>query len=71
MFNRRKIFIVITFDNIPGLFDYPKELPIPKIGEAIRFNEKYGKVKDVRYATSDNVTEIKIVCSDLEKETTL
>lgn len=61
----RKLFITIEFDNKPGLFDYPKTLPLPKIGEEVHFDYKYGNVLEVKHMTNGNVTEIKIRCASL------
>lgn len=63
MFKGKTVFIVVDFSDIPGLFDYPKHLPIPKIGEEIYLDEKSGIVKTIKHVTSGNVTEIKIMCS--------
>jgi len=65
MLNRKKVFITISFADVPGIFDYPKHLPIPRENETVHFNELYGKVNKVKHMTSGNVTEISIVCSRL------
>lgn len=63
MFKKRKVFIVISFQNIQGLFDYPKDLPLPRTGEKIIFNEKCGTVEYILHNTTGTVTEIKIRCT--------
>ena len=65
MFKRTKVFITIHFDYVPGLFDYPKHLPIPRIGETILLDDRIGIVSNVKHMTSGSITEIKIVCSKL------
>lgn len=62
---RKILFITIEFADIPGLFDYPKYLPLPKLGERIIFNGKFGRVSEISHITEDSVTEIKITCSKL------
>lgn len=60
-------FTTVMFVNLLGenqfarLFDYPEDIPTPRIGERIQFNSKYGKVIDVVHSTSGNISEIKIV----------
>lgn len=66
MFKKRKVFIVIEFDNIHGLFDYPKDLPIPHLKEEVHFNGRFGRVKEVKHMTNDSVSEIKIRCIPLK-----
>lgn len=67
MFNRKKIFTTISFFSVPGLFDYPKYLPLPRIGDEIHFNGKSGKVIEVKHMTSGNVSEISIYCNSLSQ----
>lgn len=61
----KKIFITIDFDWVPGKFDYPQNIPIPRIGETVIFSDtsqgcKAGKVYDVRHVITDNVADITI-----------
>ena len=67
MFKRitHTVFVTIEFQNIPGLFDYPKHLPLPKIGERVIFNSKSGRVSEISHITENSVSEIKIKCSCL------
>lgn len=65
MFKRKKVFITIGFTGIPGLFDYPKYLPLPRIGEEIHFNGKFGRVSVIKHMIEGTVTEIMIMCSCL------
>lgn len=57
---RRLIFIVIRFDTHSGSFDYPKDLPIPRIGESVGFNDMFGIVEKVHHSTYDTVSQITI-----------
>jgi hypothetical protein len=63
MFKKNITFITIDFADIPGLFDYPKYLPLPRIGEIVHLNGKFGQVLQIKHITEGNVTEIKIICS--------
>ena len=65
MFKRKIVFITIEFADVPGLFDYPKHLSLPRIGEAIHFKSKFGRVSEIKHIIEGSVTEIKIVCSRL------
>lgn len=64
MFNK-KIFITIEFADIPGIFDYPKYLPIPNKEDEVYFNGKFGKVEIIKHMTEGTVTDIRIKCSRL------
>ena len=63
LFNKKRVFHTIEFANVPGVFDYPKHLPIPREGEIVVFDGKSGMVDEVRYITESNVTDIRIVCA--------
>ena len=67
MFNRKKIFITITFANVIGCFDYPKHLPLPRINDDVHFNGKFRKVSEVKHMTYDTMTTISIYCSSLSQ----
>ena len=62
----KKIYITITFDWVPGMFDYPQNTPIPRIGELITFDTDHshgchhGRVYDIRHNISDTVATITI-----------
>jgi len=62
----KKIFVVIDFDWVSGLFDYPKNIPIPRIGENIIFQNdlsggcRYGQVYDIIHNINDTVANITI-----------
>ena len=58
MFKRKTVFITIEFADVPGLFDYPKHLPLPKIGERVIFNSKYGRVSEVSKRMFANVLQL-------------
>ena len=62
MYKTKKVFITIEFPDIPGVFDYPKYLPIPQKDDEIHFNGKLGKVEVIKHMTVDNVTDIRIKC---------
>lgn len=65
MFNKKKKFITIEFADVPGLFDYPKYLPLPRKDDVIHFEGKYGIVSVVRFMIEGDVSDIKISCSIL------
>ena len=60
-----KLFITIEFADIPGAFDYPKHLPLPKKEDIVHFNGKFGKVEVVKHMTEGSVTDIRIICCRL------
>jgi hypothetical protein len=61
----KTIIIVAQFKNIPYednvSLDYPQNLPIPRIGETLLFNEYNGRVIDVRYGIQGNFSNISII----------
>ncbi len=67
------IFIVLDIDNKPGLYDYPKHLPLPGIGDRILFDSYdtkgccTGYVYMVTHNTHGSVTEIKIQVGDYQR----
>lgn len=61
VFTKNIIFRTIQFEGIEKLYDYPKYLPIPRIGETVMFKDNCGIVKDIRHIISESVSEIKIV----------
>lgn len=65
MLKRKTVFITIEFADVPGVFDYPKHLPLPRIDEIVHFNSKFGKVLEVKHMTEGVVTDIRIICSRL------
>lgn len=65
MFNFKKVFITIEFADIPGLFDYPKHLPIPQKDDVVHFDGKFGKVEVIKHMTEGTVTDIRIKCCRL------
>lgn len=62
---KREVFVTIEFEEWPGLVDYPKDLPVPRIGEIVRLNQDCGRVRQVKHLTEGLVTEIKISCEQL------
>lgn len=65
MFNRKRVFITIHFADVPGLFDYPKHLPLPRKEDTIHFDGKFGKVSEIKHMTEGTVSEIQIICQRL------
>lgn len=57
--------VTIEFADVPGLFDYPKHLPLPRIGEAVHYEGKFGRVSEIKHMIECTVTEIKMICSRL------
>jgi hypothetical protein len=61
------IYITITFEGTDKTLDYPKNLPLPRIGENIVYDSTLnrislsGKVVDVIHVITDSVREIRIV----------
>lgn len=62
----KKIFITIDFDWVPGIFDYPQNIALPRVGKQVIFQTMYsrgchaGTVYDVRHNISDSVVTITI-----------
>lgn len=60
---KRTVFITL-YKEAHNLCDYPKGLPVPKIGETVIFENGQisitGTVYDVRHVSSGEVSEIKI-----------
>jgi len=65
MFKKETVFITILFPDIPGIFDYPKHLPIPQKDDEVHLNGRFGKVETVKHMTQGSVTEIQIKCTRL------
>lgn len=60
----KEIFITIDFGG-EKLYDYPKNIPIPRKGERVIFNDLSGDVINVKHIISGIVSEIKIImCED-------
>jgi hypothetical protein len=59
----KTIFIVIEFEGVGQAFDYPQNVPIPRIGEVVFYNDYTGIVKNIHHSTRDNLTEIRIYCN--------
>ena len=61
----KTILIVAQFKNIPYednvSLDYPQNLPIPRIGETLLFNDYNGKVIDIRHGIQGNLADISII----------
>lgn len=62
MFNRKKQLITIRFADIPGIFDFPKYLPLPRKDDVIHFEGKFGIVETVTFMIKGNVSDIQIKC---------
>lgn len=55
-----KHFTVIEFLHENKCLDYPKKLPIPRIGERVLFNDYIGRVADITHNIQSKVIEIRI-----------
>lgn len=55
-----KKFRTIDF-GIGCLFDYPQDVPLPRIGEKVFFNDLGGTVEEVKHRLTDAVHEIRIL----------
>ena len=62
IFTSKKVFITIEFADVPGVFDYPKHLPIPGKEDIVHLDGKFGKVEVVKHITEGTVTDIRIKC---------
>lgn len=60
----KRIFVTIEFDSVPGIFDYPKDAPLPRIGDNVIFENyqvnRAGNVYEVRHIVTDGLVDIKI-----------
>lgn len=60
----KRIFVTIEFDYVPGVFDYPKNAPLPRIGETLIYDNgrvnNTGKCYEIRHIISGKVADIKI-----------
>lgn len=55
-------FRTVNFDSKVA-HDYPKGMPIPRIGERVIIGDLTGKVYDVSYVIGDTITDITIYCT--------
>jgi hypothetical protein len=55
-----KVFITIDFDNVPGKFDYPQNVPLPRVGDMVLLDSNAGKVYEVRHVVTGKVADITI-----------
>jgi len=64
-FNKIQKRVYVSFDNLPGLDQWPKNLPIPKIGEFVAFDIwKQGRVLDVRHVLENKEYTLTIRIGD-------
>jgi len=61
----RKIFIIIQDDSDGEAFDYPDDIPIPRTGDAVIFNDLCGTVSAVRHMTAGSISEIRILINTI------
>ncbi len=54
-----RIFIIIEMNG--KAYDYPKNMPIPRVGEYVRCNAPNKKVIEVSYTIEDTFKEIRII----------
>jgi len=63
----KKNFVVIDFDWVPGIFDYPQNIPLPKVGEKIQFETdqckacQFGIVTEIKHMINYSISEIRII----------
>lgn len=62
LFRKKLEFRTIDFVEQQKAFDYPKHLPLPRIGELVQIDGIFGRVVDVRHSISGTVTEIRVKC---------
>jgi len=56
----KTVFITLAIEGVDKLFDYPQNVPLPRQGELIIYNEHVGIVSSVKHMISGDVIEIKI-----------
>jgi len=64
LFSNKLEFRTIEFLKTGKAFDYPKRLPIPRIGEWVQFDGNFGWVVSVKHMISGSVSEVRICCRD-------
>lgn len=60
LFSKKLEFRTIDFVDHGKAFDYPKHLPIPRIGELVQIDGIFGRVVDVKHS----LVEIRITCKE-------
>jgi hypothetical protein len=65
MFSKIKKFIIVEFDDVSGSFDWPKELPIPRIGEELMIEGYHGTVNSVFHNWNGSFYELRIRVSKI------
>lgn len=56
----KTIFVTVNKAGSDNLFDYPQNIPLPRTGERVIFNDICGIVSQVNHVISDDVAEIRI-----------
>jgi hypothetical protein len=63
-----KVFITIEQDNVAKKLDYPKNMPLPRVGETVFYETSRGKVVgtvyDVRHTVTGSIADINIKVKD-------
>ena len=59
----KTIFRTLKIEGYETLFDFPQNIPLPRIGEEIIFNGKQGFVNNIKHIITDDVAEIKIIAT--------
>ncbi len=65
LFRRNKVTRFVTVDCGTKSYDWPKGMPMPRLGEMVFYDDMNGRVTDVRYAILQNVQTVRII---IEKE---
>jgi len=60
LFSKKLEFRVIDFVEQQKAFDYPKHLPLPRVGELVQMDGIFGRVVDVKHG----LVEIRVTCKD-------
>jgi hypothetical protein len=60
--NKQIISITLNFIDFGKYYEYPKELPLPKINEFVLFNGYFGNVTNIKHLTEKNISNIEIIC---------
>ena len=62
IFSKKLEFRVIDFVEQQKAFDYPKHLPLPRVGELVSIEGIFGRVVEVRYVITGVVSEVRVSC---------
>jgi hypothetical protein len=56
----KTIFITLKIDTIDQLLDYPQNIPLPRVGEYIIYNDNYCKVEKITHNIVGTVVNVRI-----------